>query len=500
MSIFSVLMLLGLAVGSVFPRSAAEIRVSDLASQEPFSSGLVGVLAVKMSGDTVVSYNASQRLVPASNVKLLTTGVALDVLGPDFRFETALGYRGQLRDSTLVGDLYIVGGGDPTTGSKSDCAEPAELLFRKWKAILTRNGINRIEGKVIADPRFFRASECYSWDYGDIGTYYGILPTGLNFFENAQNFSVTPGAEVGDPVLMEPFYPVTPWMTYANTCTTSPAGCGDEMVYVNTDLAPVGELRGHYAVDRRKKLLECSNRFGAYTCAAFFCKYLRSSGIAVTGGWADVAPSGMVRTDLSRQDGPEADAPENLSILGKTYSPALADIVRDTNHNSDNFFAEAVFRMVGKTLAGSAEYDSCYVAASAALGKLGVRDLSGYRQRDGSGLSRMNYVSPEFFVTFLTAMTSRPCFPAFLNSLPVPGGPGTLEYRMKSTPEAVKSRIHMKSGSMGGVRCFSGYILSKDGDPSKTIVFSLLTNNVTAGSWTTGMLIDDMIASIAAEN
>ena len=95
-----------------------------------------------MDGDTVACCNHLRKMVPASNVKLLTTGVALRTLGPDFRFETSLGYTGEICDSTLVGDLYIIGGGDPTTGSKSDCAEPLPPLFARWTKILASAGIS----------------------------------------------------------------------------------------------------------------------------------------------------------------------------------------------------------------------------------------------------------------------------------------------------------------------------------------------------------------------
>ena len=482
-------------------RGAAQMHVESLAAAEPLRSGLVGVLAVTMSGDTLVSYNPSSRMVPASNMKLLTTGVALNVLGEDFRFPTVLAYSGSVRDSTLFGDLYIVGGSDPTIGSRSDCALAVHTLFARWKKILSEGGIRRIQGRIIGDSRSMLPEIPLSWTLEDVGSYYGAVPEALNFFENAQNFSVTPGATVGSEVKMEPDYPQTPWMRYVSTCTTSPARCGDEMVYLNTALAPVGQLSGHYSVDRRRKTLECSNRFGAYTCAYHFRKYLTESGMRVDGGWADISPEGLVRENLENPSGLD-EAPEqgSLNELGKSLSPSLADIVFDTNHFSDNFFAETLLHAVGTALEGSPAYDSCYVAMKTAFRNLGLRSSGGCQLKDGSGLSRKNYVSPEFFVSFLKAMAGTPQWETYLNSLPVPAERGTLEFRMKSSPESVRSRIHMKSGSMNGVRCFSGYILSADADPSRTIVFSLMTNNVTAGSWSVYPVLDDMIACLAAEN
>ena len=119
---------------------------------------------------------------------------------------------------------------------------------------------------------------------------------------------------------------------------------------------------------------------------------------------------------------------------------------------------------------------------------------------DGSGLSRKNYVSADFFVRFLRMMLQSPCADIYLRTLPSPGERGTLEYKFPSETPEFRSRIRMKSGSMNGVRSYSGYILASDGDPSHTIVFSLITNNLTASSWAVNPVLDSIIRAIAAEN
>ena len=88
----------------------------------------------------------------------------------------------------------------------------------------------------------------------------------------------------------------------------------------------------------------------------------------------------------------------------------------------------------------------------------------------------------------------------YRRSLPSPGKHGTLEYMFSKESAAFRSRIFMKSGSMNGVRCYSGYILPESGDSQKTIVFSLLTNNVVADSWMVNPSIDGIIKALAAEN
>lgn len=497
------LLLAGGSATAALPQTRAQQTVNSLSAREPLRTSSWGVLAVNMKGDTLARYNSRTKLIPASNVKLLTTGLALRSLGPEFRFETTLGYTGHIADSTLTGDLYIIGGGDPTTGSVSDNAEKLATTFGKWASILRKAGINRIEGRVIGDPRFFgdQTAENLAWSYDDIGTYYGTGTTGLNFFENAQTFYVTPGAAVGNKPYVRPRYPETPWMQFSVTATTSKARSSNDLYYVASDLAPYAEVRGKFPVDRRGYTLECSNKFGAYTCAYYFYKYLSSRGIAVTNGYADVDRSGRVRTLGTNMTLPVAAASgKDITKIGSASSPRLADIVDDTNHDSDNFYAETLLRMMGKKFQKSAVYDSCMVAVEDLFRGMGLSTANSCQMYDGSGLARKNYVSPDFFVSFLRKMARSDVYEPYLNSLPVPGGKGTLEFILRDTPDAVKGRIHAKTGSMNGVRCVSGYITSADGNPEKTIVFSLLMNNFTAPTPVMTHVVEDILSVLLSEN
>ena len=180
--------------------------------------------------------------------------------------------------------------------------------------------------------------------------------------------------------------------------------------------------------------------------------------------------------------------------LGASVSPVLSRIVRQTNVLSDNFYAEAIFRQLGERASGIAEYDSCRVAVKGVLEGLMGKDLSGIRIEDGSGLSRLNTVSPAFLVSFLRAMTRSKGFGAFLASLPKPGE-GTLNTLLPKLPDDLKARIRVKSGSMDGVLCYSGYILDEEGKPTR--IFSLMVNGATVKTAalreTLGSLIEAML-------
>ncbi len=496
------LLLFGWSATAAIPQTTTQQTVEEICARPPLASAVVGVFAVTMDGDTLASYNPRVRLVPASNIKLITTGLALSALGADFRFETRLGYSGSVRDGVLHGDLYIIGGGDPTTGSKSDCAEPLAATFADWHRLLVKAGIGSIEGRIIADPRYFDTvtPEGMGWTYDDLGTNYGAGPVGLNFFENAQNFLVTPGVEGSAPDI-SPRYPDTPWMSYSNHALTGKARTRNTVYYINTHLAPVGEFAGSFPSDRKGYTLECSNRFAPFTCAYYFYNFLQDKGVKVKDGYADVSPSGYVRTAPGVLDaGVRAKEAGELSIIGSTYSPRLSAIVRDTNCESDNFFAETLLKALAVRKGRSTQSGDCIAAAEDALAAMGLNPASGCRLFDGSGLSRKNYVSAAFFVDFLAKMAASSVGEAYIASLPYPGGKGTLEFKFPSADGQMRGRIRMKSGSMNGILCYSGYILSSDGDPARTIVFSLLTNNSVGSSWVITPPVDRIIEALAAEN
>ena len=465
---------------------------------------VVGLYAADASGRTVVSHGEGLRLVPASNLKLVTTGCALTAFGEDFRFRTGLSYSGSIGpDGTLEGDVYIEGGGDPTIGSGDGISLAADALFWKWKQLLRKAGISRIHGRIIGDGSLWEGPlEHASWNYDDIGTYYGTGASALCFYRNRVDVQVAAGP-LGEPVQASFTYPQLPWMHWENCSVSGPAGSGNSLYLFTTDISVNAQLRGSFALDRAPKTERFSNKYGAMTCARAFWKNLLDTGWEVSGGYADIC-AGSVRSSTevvrsgseaasggsvaggavagsgsaegSAEDvavevefvpgGVAASASERTSV-GESVSPTLRDIVRETNVNSDNFYAEALYRAMGEVATGIALYDSCRVAQNEVILGLGL-DLGGISFCDGSGLSRMNGVSARWMVAFLEKMRGDA---AFVSSLPAPGE-GTLVGILSSHP--ARSSFRMKSGSMSGVLCYSGYILDPSGKPELT--FSLMVN------------------------
>lgn len=464
LAIVSLLVCVGAAA-----QSPAQRYVDDMAGKGPLEGTLLGVMVRDADGRTIAQYNQDLRLTPASNTKLITTGCALHAFGADYRFKTGLGYTGRICDGTLEGDLYILGGGDPTIASADSIAYRPEALFWKWKTLLRAAGIERIHGRVIGDGTALEGIlEHPSWDYEDVGTYYGAGMNGLCYYQNTIDFDVAAGPEEGSPVQFVQTYPDTPWMQTWNYGVTGAEGTGNSLYLYTTDLAPSAQLRGSFALGRRPKTEHFANKFGDLTCAYSFWKNLKETGWEVSGGYARIDRSGRIT-------GPDFVPQEpagKLVEIGCTESPKLGEIARLTNWRSDNFYAESFLRAMGEAATANACYDSCLVAVSEVLHGLGL-STEGIRLADGSGLSRGNFISARWMTDYLLSMQKSPAFDAFLSSLPAPGQ-GTLG--VISLPGG--ERVRMKSGSMAGVLCYSGYILDRRGKPVYT--FSILTNNALA--------------------
>ena len=464
-------------------------KVDQAVKAEPLKGAVVGVMVQDVAGHVLASREPGRRMVPASNLKLVTTGTALHALGPDFRFETGIGYTGTVEDGTLHGDVYIIGGGDPTIGVVDTVAVKPDALFWRWKSMLKDAGISRIDGRIIGDGRAYEGHlENTTWGYDDTGTYYGAGCNALSFYENAIDYLVSAGAE-GEPVKVTQRHPETPWIHFSNRTMTAPKGTGNSLYLYTTDLAPYAELRGTYSIDRKPKVEHFANKYGALTCAFYFWQNLRDTGWDISGGYADIDRGGYVR-GADFVPAYKAGTPQ---VLGQSTSPILSRIVRQTNVLSDNFYAEAIFRQMGEKASGIAVYDSCRVAVYDVLEDLMESDLAGIRLEDGSGLSRLNSASPAFFVSFLRSMTRSRGFEAFLASFPQPGE-GTLSTLLPKLPADQKSRIRVKSGSMDGVLCYSGYILDETGKPAR--IFSLMVNGATAKTAALRKTLGDLIEAM----
>ena len=415
-----------------------------------------GILAVNFQGDTLAQLNMGKRLAPASNMKLVTTAAAYLKLGRNYTFKTQLATDGEIRDTTLFGNLYIIGGGDPLIGDLFTYLPKEDIPFGKWRKVLEDKGIRRIEGDIVGDGSYFCGERRHTdWSTEDEISKDGVVPAGLTW-----------RGKMGDSIPDGPLAAATHfrrWLIANGITVTGEAGSTVYSATATHGITPENKFSG--GPDR---LTQKTSVNGSPASPADTTSWL----------------------------------PDSLAILGIAQSASLNHIITITNHQSDNFCAETLLKAIGKANNGSDDYDTATEALHRALSPIGMAGPSAkMRFADGSGLSRKNFISPEFIVGILMGMSRTSLYKDYLGSLPRPGRKdGTLLARLPKAPAAVKNRIYMKSGSLGGVRCFSGYILPSDGNTRKTIAFSIMVNNYVGKSSELTQALDNLILELANEN
>ena len=421
-------------------------------------------MAVDENGNKVAEWNSNLPMLTASTMKTISTGVGLNVLGKDFKYTTKVAYTGSIKDNVLDGNIIIIGGGDPTLGSADTVAFAIDSIFGVWTKAIKDLGINKIEGNIVVDDSYFvREQMPDSWSWGNFGATYGATASGLSFYENTQQFKLTPGNKVGDKVKVAAIYPQVPGLNVVNELTTGEAGTGNRSGYYVQDMVCASQYVGSVASDKGVVYEKNSNRFPHLSCGFHFREYLLKNGI-------ESLPEILDAKDIE-------DCDQSRIQITETYSPELWKIVNVTNRISNNMYAETILKTIGKELTGVGSYDSSIVALKRVLVDMGV-DTEGFTMEDGSGLSRQNYVSPKFFCNYYASMQKSGIFAEFFNSLPMPGGPGTLKSVLKDADQKIKDRIHAKSGSLSNVRCYAGYV---QGNKKQGLIrFAILTNNYAA--------------------
>lgn len=438
-------------------------------------NALVSIYAEDADGNEIASWNPDNPILTASTLKTITTGIGYRILGPDYRFTTSIAVKGEVGcDGILDGDIYIIGGADPTLGMLHEVAYPVDSIFGIWADALSEAGISRINGRIIGDDRIFKDEAIMpEWTYSNYSSTSGCGSCGLPFAGNYSYYTVTPGPEVGDPLTITPKYGAVPDLQIVNDAVTGARKSSTANMSFRTNrITPAIYFFGSHPVGKGSRQVTTSNEFGAWTCAYEFFRFLDTKGLTAA-GYNEV-------TNL-RRAGEALPSKDDMEIIVETCSPALKDIVYVTNKISQNFFAETIFKMTAKTLiemdkgheVSGVSYSQARAAYRSYMESEGL-DLTGYTQSDGSGLARRNFVSPRFFCRYYKWMEGCKDFESWLASFPQPGGYGTLDNVLMKADPAVKAVIHAKSGSLSGVKAYAGYVESASG----LIHFAIQVNNL----------------------
>ena len=436
--------------------------IDDILTQPALAHGYWGVLVQSLrTGDTLFSLNARKLMMPASNMKIVTLAAAAEKLGWDYTYETRVAAGGPIVNGTLEGDLIVIGSGDP---SLMDGGDVGTSPFDAWIAQLSQHGVERIAGRIVGDDAVFPNQQLgFGWSWDDLADDYAAPFGALQFNENAVRVTVTPGAAFHQRTTFR-VAPTTSGLEIHSLVIT---GAPDSAAHVEAHRLPGSTLlilSGSVPAGGPPTVRDVS----VDNPTLFFLSTLRAAletgGITVGGPVADLDDLG-------------ADAPNSIDAppIASFRSAPLSTLAIRLMKVSQNLYAETLLATL--SAAPPATPSAGRATVRSVLASWGVPD-GGLIQRDGSGLSRYDYVTSEALVMILTHIDrdARLRGP-FEASLPIAGRDGTLSNRMKGTP--AEGNVRAKTGSMSNVRALAGYVTTADGEP---LVFSMMANNFdTAG-------------------
>lgn len=433
------------------------------------------------TGAALVSFESDRLLAPASVLKTLTTATALEVLGADFRYETYLEYTGRIANGELDGDLYIRGSGDPTLGSSSLTADKDSVLLL-WTQAIKAKGIRKIKGAVIVDEMVFDSEGISEkWLREDLGNYYAAGSYGVSVFDNTYTLTFRSFDSGTKPEIVSQV-PAIKGMTFENNLQTLPVRT--DSVYIFG--APFSGERALYGVvPIRKERIRVKGDIPhpPLYLAQYMTDLLSRQGVQVS----NVPTTVGMRAEATDQ--------KNRTLLLTTYSPTLSEIVRITNFESHNLYADALLKTIGVCLDdGRGQAHSSFRKGVEAMGRFwetkGIRLSSDYLF-DGSGLSPSNKIPASLLADIYSYMATRSASADdFYQSLPVVGKDGTVRYFMQGSKLQGKARL--KSGTMSGVRCYGGYLDHQ----GKRYAVVVMVNNFTGKSIALRKSIEQMLLSL----
>ena len=414
------------AVAAQTPAVAGDIcpgelgaQVDAIANRPEFSRSRWGILIQPLSSTaTLYSRDAQKYFIPASNVKLLTTAAALQKLGADFRIKTSV-YSGE------NGSLYVAGRGDPSI---------TEAQLKSLAQQLKRRGVDRVN-ELIGDDSYFQGSAVNpNWEWEDAQSGYGAPVNSLIFNQNAIELLLSP-QDLGQPLKVTFAEPklANQWQIQNNSVTV--AQKESEFVEVARVDRPAIRVSGQLKVGAESESAYVAVVNPANNFLQHFQQVLVAEGIPVKQAIVASA-SGNFNQELATVE-----------------SPPLAELVRETNRESNNLYAEVLLRLLGKvtgkmpvaqTLTGKmplpqedtgkmpvaqedtgkmpvAQEDTGKMpVAQEDTGEMGLKELktaltqlgvnpNSYILADGSGLSRHNLISPEALVQTLRLIGQFTC-------------------------------------------------------------------------------------------
>jgi D-alanyl-D-alanine carboxypeptidase/D-alanyl-D-alanine-endopeptidase (penicillin-binding protein 4) len=380
-------------------------------------------------------------MAPASTMKLVTTLVALEELGPVFRWQTQLLTQASLKGSTLRGPLYLRGGGDPNLNWDS-----LRAMFRSLRS----QGVRRLDGDLILDRSFFRPTRL------DVGApafdespdaYYNVIPDALLLNGNLIEFELESGAKQTAVRTLPPLdrFRIDAALTLNDSnCEAWDDNWDKPQIQTRADGSTTLLLRGAFPRNCKTK-----TRLSLLDRNLYIERFVRAFWKELGGSWKGKAADGLT--------------PPEARLLVERASSTLADAVRPINKTSDNAMTRTLYLTLGTRLPTEGRSDNTSTNAAAAVQnwffRHGIAD-DGLVLDNGSGLSRLERISPRQLAALLQVGAGSNWFAEFASSFPIVATDSAMRKRLTESPAAGRARI--KTGTLRDATAVAGYVRDKD--------------------------------------
>jgi D-alanyl-D-alanine carboxypeptidase/D-alanyl-D-alanine-endopeptidase (penicillin-binding protein 4) len=444
-----------------------EHRIDTIADATgPATRGFVGIHVVELAtGKTLYHRNEDRLFMPASNMKLLTSALAMLRLGADYRFTTKL----MMEPS---GNLVFIGSGDPSMSGRGfpynkDASNrgPGLQAIEELANQVVKSGVNRIDGDVIGNDSLYPwAPYAPSWTQDDVLNEFGAPVSALTLNENVVTLLIHAGARAGDAAELS-LNPSLEYFTFDNRLVTVEAkitprvrisrAAGSRQILVWGSVPA-----GHATIAETMALDDPA----LYAATALY-EALTRRGVVITG-------HAVARHRAAFDD----DAPLPGTVVASRVSPPMVQLLQVMDKVSQNLFAELMLREVGRVTRHSGTREAGLEELDTVLSETGA-GKDDARTEDGSGLARNAMVTPRLLTRVLVHMHSIAKFrDDWLSLLPVGGEDGTLRHRFAGAA-GTPALIRAKTGSLSRALSLAGYAESKT---HGRLAFSIMVNDFAA--------------------
>lgn len=425
----------------------------------------IGIFIQSSKSEVLYEQNQDIAMKPASCHKIQTGAAALYYLGTDFRYSTALYMQGNINGKTLEGDLIVKGSGDPTISGRF-AKEKNDItgIFRGWAKELKKLGINKIKGDVIGDDDYF--DDQYfgpGWPSDERGEWYCAEISALSFNDNCVDVYWKGSGKAGKEASYK-LNPETSFIKFVSEVTIGDGGY-KETSFLRKDKMNVIIVRGR--IPKGKSSVDwCTIYNPTLYFATVLKETLQKEGFEISGIPTDLDDD-PIRKVIVQAD--PATTP-----VAAYESPPLMTMLDIVDTNSQNFYAEQIYKTIGKRVKGEGSFFKSSDAVQEFLKKEGLFE-NGSVVIDGSGLSYLNRVSPKQLVGVLRYLSQKLYWQEYLNTLPRGGRKGYLKTIWTKTLEEMEiaPRIYGKTGYIGGVVGLTGVVYDASG---REIYYSILIN------------------------